>query len=114
MLEHDKRPWGEYWVLDEQPTHKVKRILVNPNQRLSYQYHNHREETWVITDGIATVTLNDETIKVHKGNTIFIPKLAKHRVANQTQDPLVFIEIQQGTSFDENDIIRIEDDYIRC
>lgn len=65
IMEHDKRPWGEYQVLEDALTHKVKRITVNPGRRLSLQYHHHRAEVWTIVSGIGTITINDD-IKVYK------------------------------------------------
>lgn len=112
-MEHDIRPWGEYWVLDESETHKVKRILVNPDSRLSLQYHHHRGEVWTIVSGTATVTLNEDISDYTPGQVVQIPKGAHHRVENKTDAPLVFIEVQHGTYFGEDDIVRIEDDYNR-
>ena len=62
-MEHDIRPWGEYWVLEDADSHKVKRIQVNPGGRLSLQYHHHRAEVWTIVSGIGTITINEETKK---------------------------------------------------
>ena len=112
-MEHDIRPWGEYWVLDESETHKVKRILVNPDSRLSLQYHHYRGEVWTIVSGTATVTLNEDISDYTPGQVVQIPKGAHHRVENNTDAPLVFIEVQHGTYFGEDDIVRIEDDYNR-
>lgn len=108
-----KRYWGEYLVLQDTPTHKVKMITVNPGGRLSYQYHHKRSETWVVVKGVARVTLDDRSFDVYEGVSIYIPCLAKHRVENQDSDPLIFIEVQHGTYFGEDDIVRIEDDYGR-
>lgn len=113
QMEHDKRPWGEYWVLDDAETHKVKRILVNPESRLSLQYHHHRGEVWTIVYGTATVTLNEDVRDYSVGQVIEIPKGARHRVENRTSEPLIFIEVQYGSYFGEDDIVRIEDDYNR-
>ena len=44
QLEHDTRPWGEYWVLEDAKTLKVKRIQVSVRGRLSYQYHFHSQK----------------------------------------------------------------------
>jgi len=112
-MEHDIRPWGEYFVLEDDPTHKVKRIIIKPGGRLSYQYHHHRAEVWTIVQGEAIITLNgvDEVYK--KGQVAQIPHGAKHRIQNQTNEDVVFIEVQLGTYFGEDDIVRIEDDYNR-
>jgi mannose-6-phosphate isomerase len=114
MMEHDIRPWGEYFVLDNSETHKVKRIVVKPGGRLSYQYHFHRAEVWTIVEGEALITIDgiDKTYKV--GDVAIIPLKAKHRIQNATTENLIFIEVQWGESFEESDIVRIEDDYDRA
>lgn len=113
VLEHDVRPWGEYFVLDDADSHKVKRIVVNPGGRLSYQYHKKRSEVWTIVSGVATITLDGE-VTIHKqGDVIEIPQQAKHRIQNSGKEPLTFIEVQLGSYFGEDDIVRIEDDYNR-
>lgn len=112
-MEHDVRPWGQYWVLDDATTHKVKRILVDPDERLSYQYHHHRSEAWTIVAGIGRITL-DGVVKDYKvGETVIIPQGMKHRIENPLNSPLIFIEVQHGSYFGEDDIVRIEDDYQR-
>ncbi|MDP3946417.1 MAG: phosphomannose isomerase type II C-terminal cupin domain [Lutibacter sp.] len=113
-MEHDKRPWGEYWVLEDTPTHKVKRILVYPGGRLSYQYHHQRAEVWTMVSGVGRITLDGEIKDYKTGETALIPLGAKHRIENPFQEPLVFIEVQYGTYFGEDDIVRIEDDYQRA
>lgn len=110
---HDVRPWGQYWVLEDRDTHKVKHIEVNPGGRLSYQYHNHRSEIWTVVAGEATVTLEGEVTVYKKGDVVKIPQGAKHRVQNAGTALLELIEVQLGTYFGEDDIIRIEDDYAR-
>lgn len=112
-LLYEERPWGAFWVLEDAPTHKVKKIVVNPGCRLSYQYHHHRSEIWTIITGTAIVTLEGETQDYNAGEVVKIPLGARHRVANTGPEPLVIIEVQHGTYFGEDDIIRIEDDYSR-
>ena len=112
-MKHDVRPWGEYWVLEDATTHKVKRIEVNPGGRLSYQYHNKRSEVWTIVKGIGKVTLNGEIKEYHIGEVVQIPQGMKHRIENATKETCVFIEVQYGSYFGEDDIVRIEDDYDR-
>ena len=111
--EIDIRPWGQYRVLHDGATHKVKEILVNPGHRLSYQYHHKRSEHWYVVQGTATVTLDDVDSEVEAGQSVDIPVTMKHRVANKGNDVLVFIEVQTGTYFGEDDIVRLEDDYNR-
>jgi len=106
-------PWGRWEVLLDADYCKVKRIIVNPGQRLSYQKHFKREEVWTVVQGEATITLDGKTT-VHKpGDVIHIPFQAAHRMGNQGTEPMVIIEIQRGTYFGEDDIIRLEDDYGR-
>ncbi|MGM1057009.1 MAG: phosphomannose isomerase type II C-terminal cupin domain [Bacteroidota bacterium] len=112
-MEHDVRPWGQYWVLEDTWTHKVKRIEVNPGGRLSYQYHHKRAEAWTMVEGIGRITLDGEIKDYPAGETAIIPLGAKHRIENPTKEKLVFIEVQHGTYFGEDDIVRIEDDYNR-
>lgn len=110
---HDVRPWGQYWVLEDSATHKVKRIEVKPGGRLSYQYHHHRSEVWTVVSGTARVTLEDQETDHGAGQVIAIPKGARHRVENPGTEILTIIEVQLGTYFGEDDIVRIADDYKR-
>ncbi len=109
----ERRPWGTYAVLDDGDDCKVKRITVDPGQRLSYQSHARRAEHWVVVRGTATVTLDGTEIVVGPGQAIDIPLQAAHRVANQGTDELVFVEVQLGDYFGEDDIVRYSDDYGR-
>lgn len=112
-MEHDVRPWGEYFVLDDSKTHKVKRIVVKPGGRLSYQYHHHRAEVWTIVQGEAIITLDGVDKLYKKGQVAQIPLGVKHRIQNRTDEDVIFIEVQWGNSFEETDIVRVEDDYNR-
>ena len=112
-LEYEERPWGNYQVLEDSPSHKVKRITVTPGHRLSYQRHQQRAEHWYVVSGQASVTLEDVEHTIDVGHAIDIPRGSAHRVANRTEDPLVVIEVQVGGYFGEDDIERIEDDYGR-
>lgn len=113
-MEHAKRPWGEYSVLEDSKTHKVKRITVSPGGRLSYQFHRHRAEVWTIISGTGRVTLNGEIKDYGPGEVIEIPKGAKHRIENPENQNCIFIEVQHGSYFGEDDIVRLEDDYDRA
>ena len=112
-MEFDHRPWGSYFVLEDAETHKVKRIEVKPKGRLSYQYHYKRSEVWTMVKGEAIVTLDGKRIPLNAGEVIEIPREAKHRIENLGDETLIFIEVQLGTYFGEDDIVRIEDDYER-
>lgn len=110
----ERRPWGEFVILDDGPAAKVKRITVEPGQRLSYQLHHKRSEHWIVVDGTAIVTLDGTDHTVPAGMTIEIPVGTAHRVRNDDAAPLVFIEVQTGSYFGEDDIVRLEDDYGRA
>ena len=112
-IESEERPWGRFFVLHDEPNYKLKRIEVEPNQRLSYQYHRYRSEVWTIIEGEGTLNLNGTLRTLSKGETILIPQGSKHRIENKYKEKLVFIELQTGSYFGEDDIIRIEDDYNR-
>jgi mannose-6-phosphate isomerase len=101
-------------VLDDAETHKVKRLEVQPHQRLSYQRHRRRSEHWFVVSGTARVTLDGDDHDLRPGTAIDIPVGAAHRVANPGEEPLVFIEVQHGESFGEDDIERLEDDFGRA
>jgi mannose-6-phosphate isomerase-like protein (cupin superfamily) len=106
-------PWGGWEVLLDEPAYKVKRIVVNPGHRLSYQRHFKRREHWIVVMGRAEVVLGGKTIALDAGQAVDIPAGTDHRIGNQGSEPLVFIEVQQGTYFGEDDIERLEDDYGR-
>ena len=113
----EERPWGSFEHLLDEEYCKVKRIIVKPGQRLSYQYHHKRSECWVVVQGRATVTLDDKEFEYESGNQfgniVNIPVGTKHRVRNDEEIDLIFIETQTGTYFGEDDIVRLEDDYGR-
>ena len=109
----DIRPWGGYFVLYDGPDCKVKKIVVNPGQKLSYQYHHKRAEIWTVVKGELTIVLDDDKVFRKYGESIRIPKGSRHRAWNETDEQVEFIEVQTGTYFGEDDIIRIEDDYNR-
>ena len=108
-----ERPWGYFVVLEDKETHKLKRIVVYSGQRLSYQSHEKRSETWVFTRGSGVLTLDGEDLEVGAGSVIKIPAGVKHRIKNTHEQLLEFIEVQTGTYFGEDDIIRYSDDYGR-
>lgn len=108
-----ERPWGSYKVLLNGDDHKVKEVIVLPGQRLSLQRHEKREEHWFIHHGQAKVTINGVERFLAVGQYIDIPRGCAHRVENIGKDDLVFIEIQTGDYFGEDDIERLDDDYAR-
>ena len=118
-LEVGVRPWGVYFVLEDSPSYKVKKIVVNSGSRLSLQSHKHRSEHWVIVSGTATVEIRKDEIEKNwvfdlpPNESCFIPMGSMHRLANYGKIPLVIVEVQVGEYTGENDITRYEDDYSR-
>ena len=108
----ETRPWGKFEKFHENRTCTVKLIYINPNSRLSLQYHEERWEFWKIIKGNAQVELEDKLLNVKEGENVVIPKRAKHRVKALNDDDCVILEISYG-KFDEKDIVRLEDDYQR-
>lgn len=113
MSHEEKPPWGRWMILDQGPGYKVKRIEILPGRRLSYQRHFKRREYWRIVQGIALVTLEGSLIDLTEWENIEIPEGAAHRIENVGDTPLIFIEIQRGQYLEEDDILRLEDDYGR-
>jgi len=109
----DYRPWGWFESLALGERFQVKRICVKPAAALSLQSHKHRSEHWIVVEGIAKVTINDEVKRVSEGQSVYVPLNAKHRMENTGKQPMVLIEVQIGTYFGEDDIIRYEDVYDR-
>jgi len=112
-LELTERPWGTYQVLEEGPSYKIKRIVVDPGQKLSLQRHAHRAEHWVVIEGTATVTCGDKVLIMRANESTYIPQGEKHRLENLGTVPLVIIEVQTGSYVGEDDIERFEDIYGR-
>ena len=112
-MESDQRPWGAWYVLDRGAGYQVKRIVVTPGQRLSYQTHRHRAEHWTVVTGTATCTIDGETFEVKTGGCVEVGLGVPHRIANLHDDELVIIEVQRGEYLGEDDIHRLEDDYGR-
>lgn len=108
-----ERPWGTYTVFADEPTFKLKRIDVNPHQRLSLQSHGRRDELWAIVAGEGVVVLDGLDIPVTYGKTVDIYSGQRHRIINTGDSVLTFIEVQTGSYFGEDDIVRYEDDYGR-
>jgi mannose-1-phosphate guanylyltransferase/mannose-6-phosphate isomerase len=108
------RPWGYYDSIDRGEGFQVKRILVNPGQKLSLQKHNHRSEHWVVVKGKAQVTCGEKTFQLIENQSTYISLGKVHRLENIEDTPLEIIEIQTGSYLGEDDIIRIDDDYERA
>jgi mannose-1-phosphate guanylyltransferase/mannose-6-phosphate isomerase len=107
------RPWGSYESLVVADRFQVKRIIVNPGQRLSLQKHHHRAEHWIVVHGTAEVTCEDKTFMLGEDESTYIPLGHKHRLANPGRIPLELIEVQSGAYLGEDDIVRYDDQYGR-
>tara|TARA_B100000686_G_C16146994_1_gene644904 strand:+ start:227 stop:622 length:396 start_codon:yes stop_codon:yes gene_type:complete len=108
-----EKPWGSYQVLEEGHKFQVKKITVNPGGKLSLQSHQNRSEHWIIAQGEAMVTINDNIKKYKENEIIFIPAKTKHSLENNNSLTLIVIEMWYGDILDENDIERFEDIYGR-
>lgn len=109
----ESRPWGFFENILERDDCKVKIITINPGQAPSYQSHNNRCERYVIIQGEAKITIDGNDTFHCKGDVIEVGFKQKHRVRCVSPESLIFIEVQLGTYFGEDDIIRYEDDYSR-
>ena len=109
----DHRPWGWFESLVRSEGFQVKRINVKPGAALSLQSHRYRSEHWIVVEGIATVTIDNETKEVKAGQSVFVPLGAVHRMENYGTTSMVLIEVQLGAYLGEDDIIRYEDIYSR-
>jgi mannose-1-phosphate guanylyltransferase/mannose-6-phosphate isomerase len=107
------RPWGSYDSIDNGDRFQVKRLSVKPGGVLSLQMHHHRAEHWVVVQGTARITRNDETFLLAENESTFIPVGATHRIENPGKVPLHIIEVQSGAYLGEDDIVRFEDNYGR-
>lgn len=109
----ENRPWGKFEILKDQDYYKSKVIRVDAGQKISYQSHAKRSEHWIIVKGEAVVLLDDKEVPLKTGQHIFIPQGAKHRIINNSKAAVEFIEVQVGSYFGEDDIVRYQDDYGR-
>jgi mannose-1-phosphate guanylyltransferase/mannose-6-phosphate isomerase len=107
------RPWGFYECLIQGDRFQVKRIVVTPGRKLSLQKHFHRAEHWVVVNGSALVTRDDETFLVRENESVYLPLGCVHRLENPGKIPLALIEVQSGAYLGEDDIVRIDDVYNR-
>jgi len=113
QLPRDFRPWGWYESLIIGGRFQVKRIVVHPGAALSLQSHHHRSEHWIVVEGTAKVTVDDDVQLVTENQSVYIPLGAVHRMENPGRVPMVLIEVQTGSYLGEDDIIRYEDVYAR-
>ncbi len=109
----ETRPWGTFYVLEEGPGFKVKRIVVMPQGRLSLQSHNHRAEHWTVVAGRATVTVGGDVRTLTRGQSADIALGDRHRLENFGDTDVELIEVQFGDYLGEDDIVRHDDVYQR-
>ncbi len=107
------RPWGWYQTMDLGDRFRVKRIMVKPGKKLSLQRHHHRAEHWVVVRGTAEVTRDDEVLLLRENESVYLPLGCIHRLANPGKIPVEIVEVQTGAYLEEDDIVRIEDDFGR-
>lgn len=108
-----ERPWGSYEVLHEEPGLKVKKITIDPGKRMSLQLHARRSEQWSFISGRGFASIGKYPHHVMAGDCLQVPSMARHRVQNIGDSPLVFVEVQTGDYLGEDDIVRFEDDFGR-
>jgi cytidyltransferase-like protein len=109
----EDKPWGYYEILLSEDGYKLKRITVRPNQRISLQFHNMRSEHWIVAEGKALITIDKDNFICSSNEYVYIPTKSKHRIENIADNDLVFIELCFGAYLEEDDIVRIDDDYNR-
>ena len=140
IIGHDfNRPWGGFLLIDESQSkefinkfisnedlkieNKVspKILIINPNSSLSWQYHQRRKEIWkVLKNDIGIIKSNDNNeteMKIIKvGDVIKIQKSERHRMIGLSDFGIVaeiWIHTDPSSPSDENDIVRLRDDYSR-
>lgn len=109
----DTRPWGRWIVLDMTPQLVVKKLIVEPGKRISLQCHRHRSERWIMMQGEAVVQRGEEQMRLRAGDGVLIPGNVRHRLANESAQEIMLLEIQFGELLSEDDIERFDDDYGR-
>jgi mannose-6-phosphate isomerase-like protein (cupin superfamily) len=107
------KPWGSYENLMDEEYTKVKKIVINPGEAPSYQYHFKRSEIWIIVKGTAKVKIDDVVHYYRVGDIVLIQKESKHQITNIGDGELIFVEVQLGEYFGEDDIVRLDDKYGR-
>ncbi len=110
---YEKRPWGIFENIYSHESFLVKRLVVNPGEKLSSQFHNYRREFWVVVQGKGKVSISGQEFDAKIGSTFHIREKEIHRIENISDKPLIFIEVQYGEIISEEDIIRLEDSYGR-
>ena len=108
-----QRPWGSFSILDQSETYQVKKLLINPSSSISLQFHEHRSEHWIVVKGTVEVVKGESKSVLKENESTYVRKGEVHRLLNLSNDIVEIIEVQTGSAIDEQDIIRIKDDYDR-
>lgn len=111
--EREERPWGAFGVYDHQTGCKIKWLRVDEGRRTSLQLHHLREEIWVVLFGVGRVDIGDKSLTAEAGAVFKIRKGETHRITAYAGGPLHLVEVQLGSRTDEDDIVRLADDYGR-
>lgn len=107
------RPWGQYTLLEEGQRYKIKRIVINPQQKLSLQMHHHQSEHLIVIRSTANLIIGDKEMYIHENESVFVPKSTLHRLKNLGKIPLEIIGVQNREYLEEDDIVRVDDQYGR-
>tara|TARA_B100000886_G_scaffold250739_1_gene176861 strand:- start:3909 stop:4667 length:759 start_codon:yes stop_codon:yes gene_type:complete len=109
----EERPWGFFENLLEEKNYKVKKLVILPKEKISFQFHNFRNEKWFVVKGSGKVFIDQNMFDCKKGHYFEIKKQEKHSIENNGKSPLEIIEIQSGSKLAEDDIVRLQDKYGR-
>ena len=107
------RPWGHYLLLVKNDEYLIKQIVILPKKSISLQKHNHRSEHWIVLSGQASIIINDKKMLLNESESAFVAANDKHKITNNTTQPLVILETQLGKILSEEDIIRYDVDYTK-
>jgi len=108
-----QRPWGSFAILDQSEIYQVKKLCINPSSSISLQFHEHRSEHWVVVKGEVEVVRGESKFLLKENQSTYVEKGEVHRLLNLSNDIVEIIEVQTGSTIDEQDITRIKDDYDR-
>ena len=107
------RPWGHYLLLVKTNEYLIKQIVILPKKSISLQKHNHRSEHWIVLSGQASIIINNKKMLLNESESAFVAAYDKHKITNNTTQPLVILETQLGKILSEEDIIRYDVDYTK-
>ena len=107
------RPWGHYLLLVKTNEYLIKQIVILPKKSISLQKHNHRSEHWIVLSGQASIIINDKKMLLNESESAFVAANDKHKITNNTAQPLIILETQLGKILSEEDIIRYDVDYTK-